>query len=100
MKKIIRLTESDLHRIVKESVEKILREGAWDKYPEKDRNEAMLDMNRNIEDDFLGLGVPFSTAYAQLDDPMIQHVKGSTLNSLMSDRVGNKFKGGNMPLEN
>ena len=32
MKKIIRLTESDLHRIVKESVKKILRE-IDDDYP-------------------------------------------------------------------
>jgi hypothetical protein len=29
MKKIIRLTESDLHRIVKESVNKILKEANW-----------------------------------------------------------------------
>lgn len=28
-KKLIRLTESDLHRIVKESVNKVLREGLW-----------------------------------------------------------------------
>ena len=31
-KKIIRLTESDLHRIVKESVQKILRESIYDPY--------------------------------------------------------------------
>ena len=30
MKKIIRLTENDLHRIVKESVKRILREGKYD----------------------------------------------------------------------
>ena len=30
MKKLIRLTESDLHRIVKKSVQKILREGVMD----------------------------------------------------------------------
>jgi hypothetical protein len=30
MKKIVRLTESDLHRIVKESVKRILREGKYD----------------------------------------------------------------------
>jgi len=29
MKKIIRLTESDLHKIVKESVNKILKEANW-----------------------------------------------------------------------
>ena len=30
-KKIIRLTESDLHRIIKESVRRIIREGEFDK---------------------------------------------------------------------
>ena len=30
-KKLIRLTESDLHRIVKESVKRVLREGEFDK---------------------------------------------------------------------
>lgn len=29
-KKVIRLTESDLHRIVKESVNKVIKEGLWD----------------------------------------------------------------------
>ena len=29
MKKIIRLTESDLHKIVRESVKRIVREGDW-----------------------------------------------------------------------
>ena len=30
MKKIVRLTESDLHKIIKESVKRILREGKYD----------------------------------------------------------------------
>ena len=34
MKRTIRLTESDLHRIVKESVKRVLRE--WDEYNEYD----------------------------------------------------------------
>lgn len=29
-KKLIRLTESDLHKIVKESVNKVINEGLWD----------------------------------------------------------------------
>jgi hypothetical protein len=43
MKKIIRLTESDLHRIVKESVERILREDVLgnDWREKEDNNEVM-----------------------------------------------------------
>ena len=33
-KKLIRLTESDLHRLIKESVKKILMEDMWDDIPE------------------------------------------------------------------
>ena len=46
-KNIIRLTESELHQIVKESVMKILKENAWEKYPAEDQTEAMYDMNLN-----------------------------------------------------
>ena len=39
MKNVIRLTESDLHRIVKECVNKILIEGYWDDYEERNDYE-------------------------------------------------------------
>ena len=38
-KKLIRLTESDLHQIVKECVNKILIEGYWDDYEERNDYE-------------------------------------------------------------
>lgn len=39
-KKLIRLTESDLHRIVKESVNRILKESdEWDAYLQQDDDE-------------------------------------------------------------
>lgn len=41
-RKHIRLTESDLHRIVKESVKKVLKEGLWDAI-ERD-NHQVYDM--------------------------------------------------------
>lgn len=44
-KKLIRLTESDLHRIVKESVEKILRESEPDLYDTLARPNGELDMS-------------------------------------------------------
>ena len=45
MKKIVRLTESDLHKIVKESVQKILKESnrklvkEWDEYEDEDDDD-------------------------------------------------------------
>ena len=39
MKQIIRLTESDLHRIVKESVQRILKEQEWDTHLQQDDDE-------------------------------------------------------------
>lgn len=56
MKKIIRLTESDLHKIVKESVKKILKEGVPDPsdfldqdpyYDEEENEDDPLDDYNN-----------------------------------------------------
>lgn len=52
-KKLIRLTESDLHRIVKESVNRILRESSPYRYDERER----LDFDSKID---------------QIEDPMIR----------------------------
>ena len=54
MKKTIRLTESDLHRIVKESVNRILRESKYNYYdssPYDEYNEFDRNMNDEIESD-------------------------------------------------
>ena len=85
MKKIIRLTEGDLHRIVKETVEKILEVDAWDKYPAEDQNEAMLDMNMNDR-----TSGEFANAYVR-KDPMVKNMKGSTLRDLLKMRMGNNI---------
>lgn len=45
VKKLIRLTEEDLHRIVKESVEKVLRESEPDLYDTLARPNGELDMS-------------------------------------------------------
>lgn len=64
MKKIIRLTESDLHKIVKESVHRILKEGVpdpsdfldqdpfYDNYFDEDGNEYDYEGNPIDDDDF------------------------------------------------
>ena len=41
MKKIIRLTESDLHRIIEKSVSKILREGVLGNDWRQDENDVL-----------------------------------------------------------
>jgi hypothetical protein len=84
MKKIIKLTESDLRRIVKESVKILLeKEDAWAKYPAEDQNEAMLDMNMNDR-----TSGDFANAYAR-EDPMVKSIQGSTLRDMLKARMGN-----------
>ena len=84
MKQIIRLTESDLHKLVREAVQKILREGgAYDKYPAQDQMDAELDSNMNRLDD-----TGFAHAYA-MGDPMVKNMRGSTMRDMMSDTMGN-----------
>ncbi len=43
MRQIIRLTESDLHRIVRESVKKIIKENAHDYWREAEDNYLMQE---------------------------------------------------------
>lgn len=87
MKKIIRLTESDLHKIVKESVRRILEGDAWEKYPIEDRTEAELDANMNDK-----TNGEFANAYTR-DDPMVKNVEGSTLRDMLKANMGNDIKG-------
>ena len=87
MKKIIKLTESDLHNIIKESVKRILEGDAWAKYPEEDRFEAELDANLN------GMtSGDFANAYTR-NDPMVKNVEGSTLRDRLKADMGNDIKG-------
>lgn len=44
MRKIIRLTESDLHRIIKESVKKVIKEANW--------SNAITDPGQDVDDDY------------------------------------------------
>ena len=83
MKQIIRLTESDLHKLVREAVQKILREGAFDKYSTQDQMDIALDSNMNTDVD-----TGFAHAYA-MGDPMVKNMRGSTMRDMMSDTMGN-----------
>jgi len=85
-KKTIRLSERDLHNIVKESVMRILKENAWGKYPETDQNEAMLDMNMNDR-----TSGAWADAYTR-DDPMVKNINGSTLRSMMNPTLDDNIR--------
>ena len=57
-KKLIRLTESDLHRIVKESVQKILNEGFFDKFyqgniPQDDTQSNSQFINGQVPEKYI-----------------------------------------------
>ncbi len=84
MKKIIRLTESDLRKIIEASVRRVIQEGAFGKYP-KDLMDIELDSNQNVNN--LGM----ASIYSQMNDPMVRNITGSTMRSMMSDRMGNKI---------
>ena len=86
MKQVIRLTESDLHRIIKESVRRILRENAWAKYPAEDQANAELDSNMNIN-----TSGEWADAYKR-NDPMVKKIGGSTLRDMMNGTLGNNIQ--------
>ena len=76
MKKIIRITESDLHNIIKESVKKVLREGI-DGYPEAGMPHYAMASQNSIDNGYeyegelhseFKDGYIVSKYYEQLDD--------------------------------
>lgn len=94
MKQVIRLTESDLHRIVKESVNKILKESVFDNVSFNDR---IVD---KIVDDISSSGAQvnpneFSVTnimrrYA-CDEPVAREVRRRILNNSLFDVPMRKF---------
>lgn len=66
MKQIIRLTESDLHRIVKESVKKILKEGVPD--PSDYLDQAWWNQEEEEEEDPLDAYNDWRLDNMEIDD--------------------------------
>jgi hypothetical protein len=102
MKTIIRLTESDLHRIVKESTKKILREMEWDTYLQQDDDEPtsfeydemsledriaseIIDDIRNGNYDVRG-----KTQFDLIEDIMINYACSGEIAKLVVKRLGIK----------
>jgi hypothetical protein len=86
MKKIIRLTESDLHNLVREAVKNILEGDAWSKYPDEDITQAELDANMNDK-----TSGEFANAYVR-KDPMVNNIHGSTLRDMLKASMGNGIR--------
>jgi hypothetical protein len=80
-KTVIRMTEKDLHNVIKECVVKLLRENAWGKYPTEDQTEASYDDNMNIR-----TSGEWADAYKR-NDPMIKNIHGSTLRHMMNSNL-------------
>lgn len=86
-KQIIRLTENDLHKVIKESIKKIVKEytqqdidNIWDEYKKSQvvpQDESMYDEVIQTNDS------PFAAAYCHTDDPMYKRVKSNTLRGMM-----------------
>lgn len=76
-KKIIRLTESDLHKIVKESVQNILKEIDYSKMPLGDFNQRNDWFRQQVDTDFPNHGVKDSNDWQ------------STYNTLAQDKIAN-----------
>ena len=81
MKQIIKLTETDLHRIVKESVNKILREGA---------NEEISSPKRKLEDAIDNV-IGILHAYNEEDFEILTKNEFDNLYDLLSE-VSHKIK--------
>lgn len=102
MKQIIRLTENDLKQIVKESVQKILREIEWDTYLQQDDDEPtsfeyddatfderianeMIDDIRNGSYDIRG-----KSEYDLIEDLMINYGCSGNTAKLVANKLGIK----------
>lgn len=67
MKRRIRLTEADLHRVIKESVQKVLTEVDWSTYPESaDFRGKDAWWKQQVDQDFPGHGVKDSRDWKEV----------------------------------
>ena len=83
MKQIIRLTESDLHRIVKESVQKILREMGGDGAT----TDAGINANGTGDP---SMGVAYPASIVAPNDPSLRRKKGDIAMNKSEEHVGHE----------
>lgn len=102
MKRILRLTESDLHGIIKESVVRILKENEWDAYLQQDDDEPtsfeyddmpleervateIIDDIRNSNYDIHG-----KSSFDFIEDLMINYGCSSNIAKIVANKLGVK----------
>lgn len=83
-KKILKLTESQFRNFVMEVIGDILKEGAYDAYPEH-QLDIELDSNQNVNNNNI------SSTWSQNGDPMAMNIKGSTLRDMLNAQSGNNL---------
>ena len=66
-KKLIRLTESDLHRIVKQSVNKILKESSYDSMGNFDKESSNNDIRERLTDEITKISQEISRSMSTID---------------------------------
>ena len=66
-KKLIRLTESDLHRIVKQSVNKILKESSYDSMGNFDKESSNNDIRERLTDEITKISQEMSRSMSTID---------------------------------
>ena len=66
-KKLIRLNESDLHRIVKQSVNKILKESSYDSMGNFDKESNNNDVRERLTDEITKIGQEMSRSMSIID---------------------------------
>lgn len=94
-KQIIRLTESDLHNIVKESAEKIIKEAWKDDRFEYDHlsdegNGGLEEYGMNIANLILGLGTDSDSLHG-LGEEVAQHILNNGGDETTKERVLRPF---------
>ena len=102
MKQIIRLTENELHSIIKESVNKILKENEWDTFLQQDDDEPTsfiyddVPLNERIANEIIddirngGYDIRGKSLYDFIEDLMINYACSANIAKLVADKLGIK----------
>lgn len=102
MKQLIRLTESDLHKIINESVQRILREGEWDTHLQQDDDEPTsfeyddMTLDERIASEIIddirngGYDIRGKSLYDLIEDLMINYGCSGNTAKLVANKLGIK----------